>query len=301
MMSNARSTAVTACLLAVLLSAPGCLVRRRVIARRQTASGAPRPLLTASREELIQRLRSQYSAVHSFNATVDMTPALGSVYKGEITEYKDIRAYVLYRQPTDFRIIGLVPVLRNKAFDMVAMGNDFRIFIPSKNKFVEGKNDAPPLSKNSLENLRPEAFLEAMLIPPPDLSKQYALLLDSTDEEQALYVLILEEKTEAGDLTISRTIFFDRETLQVTRQKKYDRGGSILSDSRYQNWTNFNGVQFPKDIDINHPQDGYGVVMDIVKMEMNVGVGADKFVLEQPAGTQLQVIGDPAPPKDSNK
>jgi hypothetical protein len=37
------------------------------------------------------------------------------------------------------------------------------------------------------------------------------------------------------------------------------------------------------------------VVLTVVKMEINRGVSNDKFVLEQPEGTQLQVLGQPAP------
>jgi hypothetical protein len=54
-------------------------------------------------------------------------------------------------------------------------------------------------------------------------------------------------------------------------------------------------VPFPKTIDIDRPQDEYAVVLTVVKMEINRGVSDDKFVLEQPEGTQLQVLGQPAP------
>jgi hypothetical protein len=47
------------------------------------------------------------------------------------------------------------------------------------------------------------------------------------------------------------------------------------------------------------------VVIDLVKMDINKGVPDDQFVLDQPEGTTLQVIGQPpvtpaapvAPPK----
>ncbi len=48
-------------------------------------------------------------------------------------------------------------------------------------------------------------------------------------------------------------------------------------------------------MDIARPQDEYAVVLSVVKMEINRGVSDDKFVLEQPDGTQLQVLGQPAP------
>src|ERR1017187_896874 len=56
-------------------------------------------------------------------------------------------------------------------------------------------------------------------------------------------------------------------------------------------WQNYDGLPFPKTIDITRPQDEYAVVLTVVKMEINRGVADDKFVLEQPEGTQLQVLG----------
>jgi len=50
-------------------------------------------------------------------------------------------------------------------------------------------------------------------------------------------------------------------------------------------------VAFPKHIEINRPRDEYAVVIDIVKMDINKGVSDDKFVLDQPEGTTLQVVG----------
>ena len=53
-------------------------------------------------------------------------------------------------------------------------------------------------------------------------------------------------------------------------------------------WDN---VPFPKHIDFNRPHDGIGVVLDIEKMDINKGVSDDKFVLTQPEGTKLQIVG----------
>ena len=65
----------------------------------------------------------------------------------------------------------------------------------------------------------------------------------------------------------------------------------------------YDNVSFPKHIEINRPRDEYAVVIDIVKMDINKGVSTDKFALEQPEGTTLQVVGEtppasqtPAPP-----
>lgn len=280
-----------ACLVISLWASSGCLVRGTKYAKNGLNKG-PRPkLITATCSELAEKLKTQYDAIASFNATVDLTPELGSVYKGKITAYQDIVAYILYKQPAEMRIIGLAPVVRSKLFDMASTGPNFNLFIPSKNRFVEGKNDSPPVSDNSLENLRPAAFLQAMLVPPPDDAIETPLCVDSTDLDLSQYVVILVGKTPQGSLMIDRTVFIDRTTLYVARQKKYDAKGDILSDTQYKDWTVYNGISFPKTISINRPKDGYGVSISVTKMAMNDNITNDKFVLTRPEGSQLQTIG----------
>jgi hypothetical protein len=278
--------AVLACLLVVLDSS--CLVRRRLVTRQ--GKHDTRPLLTANREDLVQRIRATYQPVHSFTVTLDMTPSLGSVYKGEISEFPSVRGYVIFRKPDDIRIIGLDPVIHSRAFDMVSMGRDFHLSLPSKSLFIEGRNDIPANSKNKLENLRPGAFLQAMLISPPDPATEIAVIEDDTDEEHAFYVLLVLRK-QPEPMLIDRAVYFDRLTLQIVRQKAFDANGLTVSDTRYSNWKTFNGVSFPSSIDINRPEDGYGVVMQLVNMKMNNEVTDDKFVLKKPEGAQLRVIG----------
>src|ERR1039458_7286096 len=93
----------------------------------------------------------------------------------------------------------------------------------------------------------------------------------------------------------TRSVWFNRINLHIARQLVFDPAGNILTDARYSDWQNYDGLPFPKTIDITRPQDEYAVVLTVVKMEINRGVADDKFVLEQPEGTQLQVLGQPAP------
>ena len=70
-----------------------------------------------------------------------------------------------------------------------------------------------------------------------------------------------------------------------------------MTDARYDQWQTYDNVPFPKHIEVNRPRDEYGVVIDIVKMDINKGVTDDKFVLTQPEGSTLQVVGGgPQPP-----
>jgi outer membrane lipoprotein-sorting protein len=288
------AVALSLCLMAVSLTS--CLARRRVITRNAGSKSGQATLRVTDRNVLIQEIARHYNAIRDFNATVDMVPALGSAEKSKITEYKDVRAYILLRKPDQIRLIGLYPLVRNKAFDMVSLGDSFKLHIPAQNRFITGSNQITELSKNRIENLRPQHFLEALMVRPVDLSVDKVLFENFTDEENAFYILHLVRENGGGQLYLDRTVWFDRIDLQIARQIVFDEEGNILTDARYSRWKPYDNVAFPEHIEINRPRDEYGVVIDIVKMDINRGVTDDKFVLDQPAGTKLQILGQPAPP-----
>ena len=293
-MPHRRALTLAAVLCLSMLDLSACFVRRRIITRKG-AKAAP-VLLTADKQTLLDRIAREYAAIHDFSATVDMVPALGSSEKNKITEYKDVRGYILFRKPADIRIIGLYPVVRNKAFDMVSNGTDFRLYLPSKNRFIIGSNELRAHSKNKIENLRPQHLEDALLVRPlrPNEKVDFENI---TDEDSADYILHLIHVEPDGQLVPTRSIWFNRVNLHLERQLIFDPAGNILTDARYSEWRNYDGVPFPKQIAIDRPQDEYAIVLTVVKMDINRGVSASKFVLEQPEGTLLQVLGqEPAPP-----
>jgi outer membrane lipoprotein-sorting protein len=295
-MPNPHRRVPVALALILGLASSSCLYTKRVILRRGkkvTAATAP-VLKTATRDELSAKIAALYNAVRSFQATVDMTPSVGSVYTGSITEIKGVRAYIYFRKPADIFILGKYPVLGNTAFEMVSDGANFKVFLSHQNLFVEGANSAPAdPAKNKLENLRPDAFLSSMLIPPPDPATETASRLDFVDEDNALYVLFILKRGPNGEPVFVRGVWFDRIDLTIVRQTVYDESGEEVSDTRYSKWQQYNGVTFPAHIDINRAKDGYGVVLDITDMQMNANLSDDRFILNQPPDSQLKVIGAP--------
>jgi outer membrane lipoprotein-sorting protein len=278
------------CLMALIL--PSCLVRRRSI--QQRGAGVNRPLLTADRQTLLDSIARQYGAVRDINAQVNMVPALGTVEKSKITEYKDILAYIIFKKPNKIRIIGLYPVVRTKAFDMASAGDQFQLYVPSKNRFLVGSSEIRQPSQNKLENLRPQHFIDALLVRPVDPATEKVLLENYTDEDNAFYVLHVVHENGNGQLVLTRTIWFSRDNLMLARQLIFDADGNILTDARYSDWKAFDNVPFPKHVEINRPRDEYAVVIDITKMDINKGVADDKFVMEQPEGTVRQILGQPS-------
>lgn len=271
----------------------GLFVRSRPIFRNGKPATKQQTLLVATRDELVERIAKTYNSINSFQATIDMTPSVGSVYKGQINEIKDVPAFILFRKPADIRIQAQTPIVGTPLLDMVSNGTTFRLYLSQKNLFIEGENSAPATSKNRIENLRPAAFLSSMLIMPPESNVEIPVMTDLTDEDNALYGLTLITKAADGTLRATREIWFDRLDLSIVRQMVYDEQVAIVSDTKYAKWTVYGGVSFPAHIEIQRPIDGYGVVMDIEQMQMNKALGDDKFLLNRPEGSTLQQIGAP--------
>ena len=145
--------------------------------------------------------------------------------------------------------------------------------------------DAPMIVDNTVAT--------PMLVRPIDLKNNKVLMENMTDEDGAYYILHEIHEGATGQLQLRRTIWFNRLDLLLARQLIFDDAGNILTDVRYSEWKPWDNVPFPKHIDFNRPHDEIGLVLDVVKMDINKGVSDDKFVLEQPEGTKLQTVGQP--------
>ena len=266
----------------------GCLVRRREV---KAAAALPnRPLLTATKDELVQRLHDLSDPIQSFLMRTNLSPSVISTSQRAVTDYATIFAFVLFRRPNDIRVIGQDPVLHTTIFDMVSTGNEFRVSIPSKNRFIVGRGDAPATSSNKLENMRPAAFLAALLIQPPDPANDVTLLEAETEARSALYVLLIAQRDQ-NQFRLVRNVYFDRYTLQVVRQRAFDPAGNIISETKYSDWQTFQGIPFPCEIDIQRPVDNYELQLSVSSIDMNSPqVTPEKFVLNQPEGAELQQL-----------
>src|SRR5208283_2354982 len=217
-------------LLAAALPLSGCLFRTRSLDRQFS----DRPLKTATQQELIDYVNTQATRIQSMQATVDIDSSAGDPKSGRITDYKEIRGYVLARKPAMLRMKGLMPVVRNTAFDMVSNGQEFKLWIPPTNKFVMGANNAPPQPDKRMENMRPQYIYDALLMPEIGadeiaiLDKGYEIVLDSRKHqvEQPNYILQVIRKGTQG-WYLSRKIEFSRIDLLPYQQKIYDEQGNV--------------------------------------------------------------------------
>lgn len=250
---------------------------------------ANRPVLTADKQELLDRIHKLADPIQSFSLKVDMSPSVGGVFGGKVTDYPTIHGFILFRRPDQIRVIGLDPVVHSTILDMVSTGNDFRVSIPTKSLFIEGTNDAPATSKNKLENLRPIAFLNALLINPPGPG-ELTILEDVSDDTISVYKLIFV-KRDGDDLRLIRSVYFDRYTLDILRQRTFDVAGHVTSETKYGGWDMHEKVRFPSVIDMARPQDGYSLQLNVTEFKLNPpDVTDEKFVLEPPPNAQIRKL-----------
>lgn len=281
-----------------VIPSTGCLLRTRPVEEQYSKA----PLQESSQQGLIDAINQQAEAILTLKATVDIDSSAGGMKKGHVTDYKEIRGYVLAKKPDALHMIGLMPFVRTTAFDMVSDGRDFKLWIPPKNKFVVGENRVTiPNTDQPMENIRPQNIYEALLIRHIDPNNEIAVVENGYETlHDAKGHRVLQDDYEltvikkAGDSWIlERKIIFGRTDLKPHRQFIYSDDGKVATDARYAEYKDFAGFSFPSRIEIYRPEEEYDITLNMLKLEINTPLRDDQFVLEEPAGAQVVHLDRP--------
>jgi hypothetical protein len=295
-----RSPILAAVALAALLAGQtGCLFRTRTVEMRTSTA----KLQTATKQELVDRINQEASQIKTLNATVEIGTSVGGEKKGKVTDYQEITGYILLRKPDLLRMIGLFPIVRNKAFDMVSDGTRFKLSIPAKNKFYVGSAEVTHPAANPLENLRPQVIYNALLLP--EIDKDEIAVLENDSEtvvdaktkklvQQPNYVINIIRRSgpDAGWYLYSK-IIFERVNLVPHHQIVFDTAGEIETGVTYQVYRDHNGVSFPAVIEIDRPREEYSIRLIVDKLVINDPIRDDQFALQQQPGSLLIDLDHP--------
>lgn len=270
------------------------------------SAGAKPVVKDATRAELLDSYNRMAGSLNTLNATVQLKPTAGSRYSGVIDEYHEVRVFLLAARPAEIRMIGQVPVVGKTIFDMASDGETFSASIPTKNKFLVGPVALERTSNNPIENLRPQHLLDSLLWK--EIAPEEQLLFEEfNDELGRFYVLTVLRGVETPE--IARKIWFNRADLRVSRLESYGPQGTLVSDVHFSNWEPLIADQevaagtrgeltlFPRKIRIERPHDDYTLDLEIKKLVLNGAIPAERFKLEQPAGTELVRVGERAAEK----
>ena len=312
-----------ACVVCACMAMTGCAISRKHV----VSPAAIKPALESDEIQLLAAYNNQARAVNSVNAAVRMTPVGGSAYSGVIEQYHDVGGFILAARSATIRVIGQAPIVSKNIFDMVSDGRTFRIFIPSKNKFLVGSTSMERQAKNPIENLRPQHVLDALFWP--ELTAASSVLFEEFNAPPDRFYILTQVRPAAAPhdqpgtgeaapaqptalpsgakIEIARKIWFDRADLHVARIQIYGPGGRLDSDINYSDWRTGSDSQagptsqgsanvlFPREIRIDRPQQDYQLALSITKLTLNSQIPADRFVLPQPPGTELVPIADDSP------
>ncbi len=280
-------------ILCTLLPLAGCLSITRKTNGPRLSTAA---LKEATLEELVSRINSNAGALQTLNAKVDMDYTVGGRKKGHVTRYKEISGTILLRKPAALRIIGLVPVVHNRMFDMVSDGTSFQISIPGQNKYLVGTNRVNNPSENPLENLRPQFVFDALPLREIDPQNEIAVLEGGMElvkdakthqeAEQPDYEVVVLRR-DNGAWYLSRKIIFSRVDLLPYHQLIYNRMGDVETDVHYENYTTYGALLFPALIEIQRPIEEVGITLGVTKLTTNEPLRDDQFVLPQPSGVTV--------------
>ena len=286
---------------AAWLAASGCSVSHRTVVK---PSQTPATLQTATKSQLVDKFNRQADSIHSVNLSVKMKLTGGSNYSGVIEQYHEVNGFMLAAKPANIRVIGQAPVVGKNIFDMVSNGEEFHVFIPSKNDFIVGPANLQRPSKKPIENLRPQHLVDALLWAP--VSDRVPILFEQANETQArFYVLTVlrraspsnadasnSNQSPADEFEIAQKIWFNRADLNVSRIETYSPGGVLASDDHYSNWDAFGELHYARQIDVARPGDDYQLQISVVKATFNEPIAPDRFILPQPPGTELVRVGE---------
>jgi outer membrane lipoprotein-sorting protein len=280
--------------LIALLWATGCGFRSSHPVKMRTSTAT---LKDATLEQLLASINTTAEKLKTLKATVDIDSSILEEKKNRVKDNPQVAGVILVRKPEMLRMRIYVPVLHNIMADMVSNGKNFELASPIKSKFYVGSNQQPVKpSPQPLENLRPQHISDALLLKPIQEGKEIAVLENTTevvkdpkthkDVEQLAYTVLVIDKDSVGNY-LSRKIVFSRTDLLPHEQSIYNRQGQLVTFVRYENFSDYSGLLLPAIVSIQRPVEGYAITISMVKVDVNVPLTDDQFVLTQPPGSQV--------------
>jgi hypothetical protein len=280
----------------------GCLSHTRSLQKPKLAGVA----LDADAVQLVEAVNLRYDQVTSLKATVDFAASVGGAHKGKETDYTSIHGYIRLRKPQMLRVLGYLPVVRLRAFDLASDGKTFTMLIPPRSRAIQGSNSVSTPAANAMENLRPDIFFDSILIHGisadsiVSLTNSSQTTLDAKTKqliEQPQYdltVLKPGERSPSPGLpqlgTPLRVIHFNRINLLPMGQDVYNAAGDLETQVVYGPYQDFNGTQFPGTITINRLLDELKITLTVEKLDLNQPLADDQFELKVPDDYKVQKL-----------
>lgn len=289
-----RAAAVLLAIPALLLS--GCLFTTR----RLPTPRAPQVVQSATGEELVAQINKRWDALQTLNVRVEIQASVTNQKEGVARDYTSIRGIILMRKPEMVRVLGQVPVLGTRAFDMASDGKTFTLVVPPKSVAYKGSSSESRKSSPGLENMRPILFFDAMFVRGIRDDDEYTVTADTDTQEDPAkkhllmipeYILSVMRPRPAGrELQPLRVIHIHREDLLPYQQDLYDEHNNLETQVIYGRYADYGDNKYPSIVTIKRPMEQYQVVLTVEKVVENMPLTDDQFQIKIPEGTTIKTL-----------
>lgn len=258
---------------------------------------APPLVQTATPEQLVAQLNDHWNALRNLTATVEIQATELKTSEGVEKAFPSARGYIIIGKPQSLRVVGTY--FGVKIFDMATNGNRFTLLIPPKNVAIEGSNTVTEKSSNPLENLRPDFFFDAIAVRGLDPDESYMVSSDTdTIEDPKKKHLYLEpeyvlsvmrhDPHDHGQFIPVRQVTFHRDDMRPYEQDLYDAQGNLTTVITYSAYARFDAGMYPSRVTIKRPIEGILLTMTVERVQENVELPADEFMVKIPRGTKVR-------------
>ncbi len=278
-------------LLSFMLAGSACSIKKEVSVQ------VPARILqakTATFQELVDLVNGYADKIHSLSSTtMRVTFRSGRMESGKLQEYRSAPGYILLHRPESIRLSVQNPVTKTSILDLVSFGDDFSLWVPTKNRFYTGKNSTKEFEvEGSGETpsftARPSDILQSIL--PAGLPVAQPGFGTGMEEAQDVatkyYVLSLYKIEDGGRLAPVRKFWIDRADLTIARQQVYGNAGELAGITDYSRYSQMEGIQVPLSIKIDRPTDGYSLDLEFKSWRVNPQFPENAFVLTPPPGAE---------------
>jgi outer membrane lipoprotein-sorting protein len=268
------------CLL--LLVQAGCIKKTTVVPQSERLL----PARTATRSELLQALQEKSKQVETLKATVKIEFSRGGAKSGVLDEYRETKGYVFVERPSHIRVQVQMPIVLTTVAIMVSDGNQYRLSIPIKNQFAIEDVNAPISPNSSFSNLRPQIFLDGLLVDITPYENKQTLFEEAVVGTHSYYVFSFFDSSDSEPQLLQK-LWIDRTDMEVSRKQIFGKDGRLETDVDYQNYVGDDAKWYPKVIVIHRPIEDFTVKMTFEQTTMNDKLDAKVFELPRPEGSEL--------------
>lgn len=257
----------------------------------------PEAIQTISPEDLVKRLNDRWDALNTLTATAEIQATQEKSDTGVVTDFPSFRSFIIMQKPNKLHVVG--QFFGKGIFDMVSDGSRFTLVMPTKNSVIEGPNDVHEKSANSLENLRPDFFLDAIVIRGLDADDEFMVASDTETVADAAnkhlfiepeYILSVMRRKTGHESQPVRIITLHRDDMLPYDQYVYDKDGALETQIYYSNYQTFSAGKYPSKVVIKRPREGIQLVLSVLRVQENVELPPDQFEVKIPEGATIKTL-----------